>query len=118
MLTLYAIPNCDTVKKARAWLEAQGIAYAFHDYKKQGVPQDALKKAEKALGWEKLVNRQGQTWRKLSDAEKEAVTDTQSALKLMEQKPSVIKRPLVDMGGAWLIGFDETAWRAAFKKAA
>lgn len=118
MLTVYAIPNCDTVKKARAWLEKNGIAYTFHDYKKQGVPLDALKKAEKDLGWEKLVNRQGQTWRKLSDAEKEAVTGAKAAFELMEEKPSVIKRPLVEVNGRWLAGFDEAAWRSAFKQAA
>lgn len=115
MLTVYGIPNCDTVKKARTWLEARKSAYQFHDYKKQGVPLDVLKAAEKSLGWEKLVNRAGQTWRKLSDAEKTAVKNATSAFALMEKQPSVIKRPLVKVGNQWLIGFDEVAWKAAFK---
>lgn len=118
MLTVYGIPNCDTVKKARAWLEARKVAYSFHDYKKQGVPLGILKQAEKSLGWEKVVNRAGQTWRKLSDADKSAVKNAAAAFALMEKQPSVIKRPLVEVNGQWLIGFDEAAWQSAFKKAA
>lgn len=118
MLTVYGIPNCDTVKKARTWLDAHALAYQFHDYKKQGVPLDVLKAAARNLGWEKLLNRQGQTWRKLSDAEKSAVTDAAKAYALMEKQPSVIRRPLVKTGNGWLIGFDENTWRDAFRKSA
>ncbi|SEL62798.1 transcriptional regulator, Spx/MgsR family [Roseateles sp. YR242] len=100
MITVYGIPNCDTVKKARTWLDEQGLAYQFHDYKKQGVPADRLPQWLKTLGWEKVLNRAGTTWRKLDDATKAGVTDAASAAALMVEQPSVIKRPLV----AWADG--------------
>jgi Spx/MgsR family transcriptional regulator len=95
-LTVYGIPNCDTIKKARAWLAAQGHEAAFHDYKKQGVPVDRLEAWIQAVGWEALVNRQGTTWRKLDDATKAAVFDAGSAKALMVSQPSVIKRPVIE----------------------
>lgn len=95
MITVYGIPNCDTVKRARAWLADQGLQTAFHDFKKQGVPADQLPAWLKAFGHEKLVNRAGTTWRKLDDATKAAVVDDASATALMLAEPSVIKRPVV-----------------------
>lgn len=104
---VYGIPNCDTVKKARVWLDGQGVAYTFHDYKKQGVPAKQLDAWIKAVGWEVLVNRQGTTWRKLDDATKSGVVDAASAKALMLANASVIKRPVVEKDGAVLsVGFD------------
>lgn len=105
-LTVYGIPNCDTVKKARAWLTAQGHEAAFHDYKKQGVPADRLDAWIQAVGWEVLVNRQGTTWRKLDDASKAAVVDAASARALMVAQPSLIKRPVIERAGQVIaVGF-------------
>jgi len=109
--TLYGIPNCDTVKKARAWLTAQGIDYTFHDFKKQGVPQDRIDAWIAAAGWEKLVNRQGNTWRKIDPAVQAAVKDAASAKALMLEHASVIKRPVVEWPqGAITVGFDAQKW--------
>lgn len=111
-LTLYGIPNCDTVAKARKWLDARGIAYGFHDYKKAGVPEAALAEWVDALGWEVLLNRRGTTFRKLSDDDK-ADIDEAKARRLMIAHPSLIKRPVVTTGeGEALVGFDATAWSA------
>jgi Spx/MgsR family transcriptional regulator len=109
-ITLYGIPNCDTVKKARAWLDARGVAYAFHDFRKQGVPEDRLAAWSRAVGWERLVNRQGTTWRKLDAAEQASVKDDASARGLMVRQPSVIKRPVVEWPGTVTVGFDAAAW--------
>ncbi|NBD21751.1 ArsC family reductase [Aquabacterium fontiphilum] len=110
-LILYGIPNCNTVKKARDWLAEQGVAYTFHDYKKQGVPADRLPGWMAALGWERLINRQGTTWRKLSPETQAGVVDAASAQALMLAQPSVIKRPLIERDGVALgAGFDETQW--------
>lgn len=107
-ITLYGIPNCDTVKKARAWLSAHGTQTTFHDFKKQGVPEPQLARWLEAVGWEKLVNRQGTTWRKLGDGEKAGVLDDASARALMLRQPSVIKRPVVEWpDGAVTVGFSE-----------
>jgi Spx/MgsR family transcriptional regulator len=108
---VYGIPNCDTVKKARAWLTDQGIAYAFHDFKKQGVPAEKLPAWMQAVGWEKLLNRQGTTWRKLDPAVQARAQDAASAAALMVEHASVIKRPVVEWGdGAVTVGFDADAW--------
>lgn len=105
---VYGIPNCNTVKKARTWLDEQGLAYTFHDYKKQGVPADRLDAWIKAVGWEVLVNRQGTTWRKFDDATKVGVVDATSAKALMQANASVIKRPVVELNGKVVcVGFDE-----------
>lgn len=118
MLKMYAIPNCETVKKARAWLEEHAIAYEFHDYKKQGVPTGLLDEWVRQVGWEVLVNRQGMTWRKLTDAQKAAVTDSKDAKNakaLMLNSPSVIKRPLmVDGDQVVAVGFDVQKWQELF----
>jgi len=108
MLTVYGIPNCDTVKKARTWLAEQGFDFQFHDYKKQGVPGDRLDAWIKSVGWEVLVNRQGTTWRKLDDATKAGVLDAASAKALMLANASVIKRPVIEKDGQVLtVGFDD-----------
>ncbi len=112
MIILYGIPNCDTVKKARAWLTGQGLAYSFHDFKKAGVPPERLAAWEDALGWQKLLNRQGTTWRKLDAAVQSGVTDSASAQALMRAQPSVIKRPVVEWGHETTVGFDAQAWNA------
>jgi len=101
---VYGIPNCDTIKKARKWLEAQGIDYAFHDYKKAGVDEDRLRAWVGAHGWEKLLNKAGTTFRKLADADKQNI-DSEKAITLMLANPSMIKRPVLDMGERQLIGF-------------
>jgi len=108
---LYGITNCDTVKRARGWLADQGVGHRFHDFKKAGVPAEALARWAGAAGWEKLLNRQGTTWRKLAEADQAAVTDAAAALRLMQAQPSVIKRPVVEWpDGAVTVGFDATAW--------
>lgn len=112
MITLYGIPNCDTVKKARAWLGDRGADYAFHDYKKAGVDPVALDRWIAALGWEKLLNRAGTTFRKLPDADK-AELDAARARALMVAHPSAIRRPVVEGDGMLLAGFDPEAWTAA-----
>ncbi|MDR0227405.1 MAG: ArsC family reductase [Burkholderiaceae bacterium] len=112
-ITLYGIPNCDTVKKARAWLTEQGLAHTFHDFKKQGVPAGQLPGWMAAVGWEKLLNRQGTTWRKLDAATQAAATDAAGAAALMQQQPSVIKRPVVEWPqGQVTVGFSPEAWAA------
>jgi arsenate reductase (glutaredoxin) len=113
MITLYGIPNCDTVKKARAWLDARGVAHAVHDYKKAGVDVAALDRWVDAVGWEVLLNRAGTTFRKLPDADKAGI-DRAKAIALMVANPSVIKRPVVEGAGPLLVGFKPEAWQAAF----
>lgn len=114
MTVLYGIPNCDTVKKARAWLDAAGVDYRFHDFKKAGVPAEALTAWLAAVGWERLLNRQGTTWRKLDAAVQSSVVDAASAAVLMREQASVIKRPVVAWaGGAITVGFDPAVFAAA-----
>jgi Spx/MgsR family transcriptional regulator len=108
---VYGIPNCDTVKRARAWLAERGIGYAFHDFKKGGLPPARLDAWIAALGWQPLVNRKGTTWRKLDPALQQAVVDGASACALMRAQPSVIKRPLVEWpDGSVSVGFDAATW--------
>ena len=111
-MQLFGIPNCSTVKKARDWLTEHNIAYEFHDFKKNGVTQSLLEAWLNQQPWEKLVNRAGMTWRNLTDAEKAAVSDAPSAIKLMLEKSSVIKRPvLVKEGKIVCLGFNEAAYK-------
>jgi arsenate reductase (glutaredoxin) len=111
MMTLYGIPNCDTVKKARVWLADQSVDYVFHDFKKQGVPPAALSRWLEAVGWETLVNRQGTTWRGLDEATRAGVQDATSAQALMLAHASVIKRPVVEWDdGTVTVGFSSTQW--------
>jgi Spx/MgsR family transcriptional regulator len=110
MIILYGIANCDTVKKARAWLTAQGQAHDFHDFKKHGVPADKLALWTQAVGSDRLLNRKGTTWRKLDAATQAGVTDDRTAQALMLAHPSAIKRPVVDWGPDITVGFDAAAW--------
>ncbi|MDO8249060.1 MAG: ArsC family reductase [Rhodoferax sp.] len=112
MIILYGIANCDTVKKARAWLTAQGQTHEFHDFRKHGVPADKLALWTQAVGWDRLLNRKGTTWRKLDTATQAVVTDAATAQALMLTHPSVIKRPVVDWGPDITVGFDAAAWAA------
>lgn len=111
-VTVYGIPNCDTVKKARDWLAARGIAYAFHDYKKAGADPAKLAAWCAAAGWEKVLNRAGTTFKKLPEADK-ADLDAAKAVTLMVANPSCIKRPVVEHDGGLLVGFKEADWAAA-----
>ncbi|MFL9610439.1 ArsC family reductase [Methylobacillus sp. Pita2] len=114
-MKLYGIPNCNTVKKARTWLDEHGVAYEFHDFKKSGISEETLKHWLSQMEWEKLVNRAGMTWRGLSEAEKAAVTDDASAIRLMQEKTSVIKRPVLVKGEQVLsLGFTEAAYAKLF----
>jgi arsenate reductase len=110
-ITLYGISNCDTVKKARAWLVAEGVDHAFHDFRKQGVPPDRLDAWVRAASWEKLLNRQGTTWRRLDPALQAGAGQEAGARALMLQQPSVIRRPVVEWAdGKITVGFDRTQW--------
>jgi arsenate reductase (glutaredoxin) len=112
-LIVYGIPNCSTVKKARDWLDANGLAYTFHDFKKAGVPGPALSAWVAHQGWEKLVNRAGTTWRKLDPAEQARVVDAAGAMALMQAQPSVIKRPVVQWpDGRITVGFNDALFAA------
>ena len=111
MITLYGIPNCDTVKKARVWLQQQGRAHEFHNFKNQGLPADRLDVWLAAVGWERLLNRKGTTWRQLDEATRAAVVDTASAKAVMLANPSTARRPVVEWpGGAITVGFDADDW--------
>ena len=112
MITIYGIPNCDTVKKARAWFTTRGIDTVFHDFKKQGVPAELLTEWSRSPGWESLLNRKGMTWRKLDAATQDSIRNSASALALMAAQPSVIKRPVVDWGSQTTVGFDPVTWAA------
>jgi len=112
MTTLYGIRNCDTVKRARSWLEERGIAYRFHDFKKEGVPEAQLDQWLRAPGWEALVNRRGTTWRQLDEATRAAVVDAASARAALLSNPSLIKRPVVDWGATVTTGFDAATWKS------
>ena len=112
--TLYGIRNCDTVKKARAWLEVEGVAYDFHDYKTAGVDEARLRGWTEELGWDRLLNRAGTTFRKLPDAEKKDL-DEDKAIALMLAQPSMIKRPVLDIGDRRLAGFSEADYREALR---
>lgn len=109
--TLYGIPNCDTVKKARVWLDQHGVAYAFHDYKKAGIDRARLEGWVAEHGWETVLNRAGTTFRALADADK-AGLDADKAVALMLAQPSMIKRPVLDLGGRTLVGFKPDIYAA------
>ena len=113
-LQFYGIPNCDTVKKARKWLEGQGIDYTFHDYKKEGADQEKIAAWIEEKGVDAILNKRGTTYRKLSDAEKEAAGDSHKAVGLLAQHSSMIKRPVVEFEGGVLVGFKEDEWSACF----
>ncbi|HEX3162221.1 MAG TPA: ArsC family reductase [Pseudolabrys sp.] len=113
-IVIYGIKNCDTMKKARAWLDKRGIDYAFHDYKTAGVEREKLERWAKKVGWEALLNRAGTTFRKLPDKDKEGLTE-KKAVTLMLEQPSMIKRPVLELGaGKLLVGFAPESYKAAF----
>ena len=114
-IIIYGIKNCDTMKKARAFLDKQGVAYDFHDYKTAGVDQQRLERWSKKVGWETLINRSGLTFKKLPDKDKAGLTE-KKALALMLKQPSMIKRPVLDLGGGrLLVGFKPELYDAALR---
>ena len=116
MKTVYAIPNCNTVKKALDWLQKNKIAYEFHDYKKKGITATILTNWCKQVGWETLVNKKGATWRQLTPDFQASITTQKAAIALMIEKTSIIKRPLIEEGGKIIaLGFDETEYKKALK---
>jgi arsenate reductase len=112
-VTIYGIKNCDTMKKARTWLDQNGIAYAFHDYKTAGIERARLEGWTREVGWETLLNRAGTTFRKLPEKDREGLTE-KKAIALMLAQPSMIKRPVLDIGGRLLVGFKPAEYEAAF----
>lgn len=112
-MTLYGIANCGTVKKARAWLDERGIDYVFHDYKRAGLDEATLRSWVAELGWEQLLNKRGQMWRKLPPAVRDDL-DEASALQVMLQTPTIIRRPVLDIGGSRHVGFTEDQYQALF----
>jgi len=115
MTTIYGIKNCDTMKRARAWLDAHKVAYAFHDYKASGIDKATLESWARTVGWETLLNRAGTTFRKLPDADKDGLTE-RKAVALMLAQPSMIKRPVLDKSGELMVGFKPEAYKRAFAK--
>lgn len=113
-IVLYGIKNCDTIKKARAWLDGRKIEYAFHDYKTAGITTERLQSWCKELGWETLLNRAGTTFRKLPDADKQDLTE-RKAIALMLAQPSMIKRPVLDLGKQRLAGFKPELYERALR---
>ena len=115
-LTIYGIRNCNTVKAALDWLSKKNVEFAFHDYKSKGISESKLKEWCKQVGWESLVNKRGTTWRQLSPEVQERIKDQASAITLMKEKTSVIKRPLIESSGEVVaLGFDEDTYKKVFK---
>lgn len=114
MIILYGISNCDTVRKARQWLDERELAYEFHDWRKDGLNPVQLRAWVDELGWENLINRRGTTWRKLPEITRENMDET-LALAVMEDQPSIIKRPLLEMGARRVLGFDAEQWKNLFQ---
>jgi Spx/MgsR family transcriptional regulator len=113
MIKIYGIPNCDTMKKARRWLDERGIEYRFHNYKKDGLEEQLLLGWVEKLGWEALLNKRGMIWRKLDDATR-ANIDMESAIRVMLENPSIIKRPVLDTGKELHVGFKESEYQSIF----
>jgi Spx/MgsR family transcriptional regulator len=114
MITVYGIPNCDTMKKARAWLAAHGVAYAFHDYKKVGIDEQTLRGWARELGWRSLLNTRGMMWRKVPQDVRDNI-DESTAIRLMTETPAMIKRPVLDTGTARHVGFTPERYEAIFR---
>ena len=113
MTTMYGIPNCDTIKKARTWLDSHKVAFTFHDYKKAGIGKATLEDWTKKVGWEVLLNRAGTTFKKLPDADKDGITE-KKAIALMLAQPSMIKRPVLEVKGKLTVGFNPEIYAALF----
>lgn len=114
MIILYGINNCDTVRKARQWLDERAIAYEFHDFRQDGLNPVQLRAWVDELGWDKLINRRGTTWRNLPEITRNTMDET-LALAVMEDQPSIIKRPLLDLGTRRVLGFDAEQWKTLFQ---
>lgn len=115
MITMYGIKNCDTIKKARKFLEESNTDYKFHDFKKEGLDRDVLSKWVDELGWEVLVNKRGTTWRKLSSDVQDSIVDGNSAINLMLENLSIIKRPVLKVNGEHVVGFDADKYKEAVR---
>ncbi|MDB5763523.1 MAG: ArsC family reductase [Herminiimonas sp.] len=115
-IRLYGIPNCDQVKKARAWLDAKAVPYVFHDFKKAGISRDLVESWLVDVAWDVLVNRKGTTWRGLPEQRKAGITDADHAIELMIESPSVIKRPVLSAGNSTHVGFSDALYQQIFKK--
>jgi len=113
-ITIYGIKNCDTMKKARSWLEDHGVSYAFHDYKAEGIDRARLEGWARKVGWEILLNRAGTTFRKLPEQERDGITE-KKAIVLMLAQPSMIKRPVLDLGGTLFVGFKPELYEKALR---
>ncbi len=114
MVTVFGIRNCDTIRKARRWLDGQGVEYSFHDVRSDGLSRTQLESWVKTLGWENLLNRRGTTWRKLPEAVRDNI-DQRAAVKLMLEQPAMIKRPVLDLGNSMHLGFSEGTWSDLFQ---
>lgn len=110
MITIYGIKNCDTMKKAFKWLDKHGVEYQFHDFKKEGIDTKTLASWSKKVGWETLLNRRGTTWRKLPNKVKETISE-KSAIQIMAEQPSIIKRPVLKKGANYQVGFDDSIYK-------
>ncbi len=115
MIILYGISNCDTIRKARRWLNDEGIEHHFHDYRKEGLEEVQLRSWVDKIGWEQLVNKRGTTWRNLPEDQKASITK-ESAIQLMLDQPAIIKRPLLDLGDEPVLGFNTTLYSNLFSK--
>lgn len=115
-MKVYGIPNCDTVKKSRTWLNENGIDYEFHDFKKEGVTESKFKEWASIVGWEALLNKKGLTWRNLDQQLRDSITSEKAAFALMQEKTSVIKRPIVETGKSILQGFDPEVYKTQLLK--
>ena len=115
-MKVYGIPNCNTVKKAFDWFKTNENEFEFHDYKKKGITKEKLEEWTKKVGWEKLVNKKGTTWRALPPEQQQKITSEKAAIELMIEKPSIIKRPVIETQGKLIVGFDEEEYRKGLKK--
>jgi len=115
-MKVYGIPNCNTVKKSVDWLKSNDLNFEFHDYKKEGITKEKLQEWSKEFGWEKLVNKKGTTWRALGPEQQQKIINESSAIDLMVEKPSIIKRPVIELGDKLVVGFDEEQYNDNFKR--
>lgn len=115
MINVYGIPNCNTVKKAVDWLKENNLDYEFHDYNKSGITKDKLSEWSKYFGWENMLNKKGTTWQELDDEEKKKVVNEKEDIKLMLNKTSAIKRPIIEANGKYLIRFNEEEYKSLLK---
>ncbi len=115
-MKVYGIPNCNTVKKATDWLKSCHHDFEFYDYKKKGITPEKLKQWSKEVGWEQLVNKKGTTWKSLSEDQQEKITNEEAAIELMIEKPSIIKRPVIEGSKELVVGFEEEEYTRCFKK--